>query len=387
MKNVAVVGVGQTKFGELWDKSLKDLIVEAGNAAIGDAKIDKKQLQTLYIGNMSAGRFVGQEHIGALAADYLGLNPIPAMRCEAACASGSVAFQNAYYAIASGRYNAAIVLGAEKMTDTNAGETVATLATAGDQEFEASIGLTFGGLYALMAKRHMHDFGTTQEQLAMVSVNNHKNAVGNKYAQFAKEITVKDVLGSSMIAEPLRLLDCSPISDGAAAMILVSEDLAKKFEHPIWVLGTGLATDTLALHDRKTITEIAATKAASKSAFGQAKINLKDIDLIEVHDCFSINEIMCIEDLGFCPKGKGGRFVEDGRIKLDGSIPTNTTGGLKAIGHPVGATGVRQLCDITKQLRGDSHNQIKGAKFGLNLNIGGSGATAAINILGKEQNR
>jgi acetyl-CoA C-acetyltransferase len=383
MRNVAIVGVAQTKFGELWDKSLKDLIGEVGSSAIKDAKIDRKSIQALYIGNMSAGRLIGQEHVGALAADLLGLR-VPAARYEAACASGSVAFQNTYLAIASGKYDAAIVLGAEKMCDVKTEETVATLATAGDQEWEASIGLTFAGLYALMARKHMHDFGTTQEQLAMVSVNNHKNGVGNKYAQFQNEITIEDVLKSSPIAEPLHLLDCSPISDGAAALVLVSEDLAKQFEKPVWILGTGCGTDTLALHDRKSITELLATKIAAKQAFEQAKLSLKDISLVEVHDCFSINEIICLEDLGFCEKGKGGKFIEDGNIALSGSIPTNTTGGLKAIGHPVGATGVRQLCDIAKQLRGDSHNQISGAKFGLNLNIGGSGATACVNILGSE---
>lgn len=383
MHNVAIVGTGMTKFGELWEQSLKDIIVEAGNTAIADAKIDKNQLQSLYIGNMSAGRFVGQEHLGALAADHLGLR-VPAMRCEAACASSSVAFQSACQSIASGHIDAAIVIGAEKMSDINTTEAVGTLATAGDQEWEASIGLTFAGLYALIARRHMHDFGTTREQMAMVSVNNHKNAIGNKYAQFQRKITVEGVLNSSIIAEPLRLLDCSPITDGAAAMVLVSEELAKNFENPVWVLGTGMATDTLALHDRKSITELMATKAAAKQAFEQAKISLNDISLVEVHDCFSINEIICLEDLGFCPKGKGGKFVEQGKIKINGEIPTNTTGGLKAIGHPVGATGARQICDIVKQLRGDSHNQINGAKYGLNLNIGGSGATSVINIFGNE---
>ncbi|MEM7819506.1 MAG: thiolase domain-containing protein [Candidatus Aenigmatarchaeota archaeon] len=387
MRNVAIVGVGQTKFGEFWEKSLKDLIIEAGNSAINDAKIDKKQIQALYIGNMSAGRFIGQEHIGALAADYLNLNPISATRCEGACASGSLAFREAYFSIASGKYDVVLAIGAEKMTDIRTSEGVATLATAGDQEYEASIGLTFAGLYALMARRHMYEFGTTQEQLALVSVNNHKNAIGNKYAQFQNEITVDDVLKSSLIAEPLHLLDCSPISDGAAAILLVSEEMAKKFEKPIWVLGSGQASDTLALHDRKSITEMLATKKASKEAFDQAGLTPKNIDLIEVHDCFSINEIICIEDLGFCKKGEGGKFVEEGKIRIDGEIPTNTTGGLKAIGHPVGATGIRQIIDIVRQLRGESHNQIKGAKFGLNLNIGGSGSTAVVNIFGSELNK
>jgi acetyl-CoA C-acetyltransferase len=385
MRNVAVIGAGQTKFGELWNRSLRDMIVEAGNAAIANAKIDKKQIQSLYIGNMSAGRFVGQEHLGALAADHLGLNPIPATRCEGACASSSLAFRDAYFAVASGRYETAIVLGAEKMLDVTNDEAITTLAAAGDQEYEAAIGMTFAGLYALIARKHMHDFGTTREQMAMASVNNHHNAVNNPLAQFRSEITVDDVLKSSPIADPLRLLDCSSLTDGAAAVIICSESAAAQYDKPVWVLGTGQGSDTLALHDRKSLTEMIATKFAVKEALTQANVALKDVNLIEVHDCFSINEIIALEDLGFCKKGEGGKFVERGEIKVDGSVPTNTHGGLKGIGHPVGATGVRQVCDIVKQLRGESFNQVKDAKCGLNLNIGGSGATSVVNIFGVEK--
>jgi acetyl-CoA C-acetyltransferase len=385
MRRVAVIGGEYTKFGELWNRSLRDIITEAGKLAIEDAGIEKTSIKSLYLGNMSGGRFVGQEHLAALAADYLGLNPIPATRCEGACASGSLAFRSAYFEVASGKSDIVLVIGAEKMTDVSGGETTTTLAGAADQEWEASIGLTFPGLYALMAKRHMHDFGTTSEQLAMVSVTNHKNGALNPNAQFPFEITVEQVLKSPMIADPLHLLDCSPITDGAAAVVIASEEVAKKTENPVWVLATAQASDTIALHDRIYLTELKSTKIAAKKAYKDAGLKPSDMDLIEVHDCFSINEIIGLEDLGFCPKGEGGKFVEDGKIARDGEIPVNTRGGLKSIGHPVGATGIRQIVDILTQLRGKAGPlQIKGARHGLNLNIGGSGATAVVNIFGVE---
>lgn len=383
---VAVVGVGQTKFDEHWEKSLRDLSTEAGALALRDAGIDGKDIQSLYIGNMSAGRFIGQEHLAALAVDQAGLIPIPATRCEAACASSALAFREAYFSILSGEYDIVMAAGAEKMTDLKGTDAVATLMGAGDQEWESSIGLTFTGLYALMARRHMERYGTTREQLAMVSVNNHRNGALNPLAQFQKEITVEHVLKSPMIADPLRLLDCSPITDGATAVILASEKVAGKFNKPIWILGSGQASDTLALHHRQSMTELLSTKIAAKKAYEQAGLTHDKIDISEVHDCFSINEIIAIEDLGFCEKGKGGKFVEDGKIARDGEKPINPTGGLKSIGHPVGATGIRQISDIVKQLRGEYGKlQVKGAKTGLALNIGGSGATAVVNIFGSEK--
>lgn len=386
MTRVAIVGVGQTKFDEHWERSLRDLSTEAGALALKDAKIDGSQVQALFVGNMSAGRFVGQEHMAALAADAAGLNPIPATRCEAACASGALAFKKAYHAIKAGEYDIVVAAGAEKMTDLKGTDAISTLMGAGDQEWESAIGLTFSGLYALIARAHMRQYGTTREQMAMVSVNNHKNGMHNPYAQFRKEITVKDVLESLMIADPLTLLDCSPITDGAAAIVMVSEKLAKNFTNPIWVLGSGQASDTLALHDRKSMTEMVATKVAARHAYEQAGLEPNDMDLAEVHDCFSINEIIAVEDLGFCEKGKGGKFVEEGNIAIGGKIPVNTTGGLKSIGHPVGATGIRQLVDITRQLRGElpAPIQVRGARRGIALNIGGSGATAVVTILGKD---
>ncbi|MBI5061619.1 MAG: thiolase domain-containing protein [Candidatus Aenigmarchaeota archaeon] len=386
MNDVAVVGVGQTKFGELWEKSLRNISIEAALLALQDANLSVDDVSSLYIGNMSSGSFTGQDHLAALIADQLGITPRPAVKCEAACASGSLAFRQAYMGIQSGMYDAALVLGAEKMTDVKGENAVKVLMGAGDHEWESSIGLTFAGAYALIARRHMELFGTTREQLAMVSVNNHKNASNNPYAHFSSQIKIGDVLKAPMIAEPLGLLDCSPISDGAAAVILVNDKLARRFENPIWVAGTGHGTDTVALHDRRSLVEMMATKQAAKQAYDMSGLRPDNIDVVEVHDCFSINEVIAVEDLGFCNKGDGGKFVEDGGIGIDGERPVNTTGGLKAIGHPVGATGVRQIVDVVRQLRGDSFNQIA-SNHGLTLNIGGSGATSIVNIFTKELKR
>src|SRR3989338_7061111 len=389
MKNIAIVAVGQTKFGELWEHSLRDIVIDAGNSCFNDANaqisgFEKKIIDNLVIGNMGGGSFVNQGHLGPLVSGALGLGNIPAVRCEGACASSALAFRHALHTIQAGKSNVSMVLGIEKMTDADPSRALNVLMEAGDFESEAMSGLTFAGLYALMARRHMHDFGTTREQLAMVSVNNHKNGVANKCAQFRSTITVDDVLKSSLVADPLRLLDCSPITDGASALVLMSEQMAKKMAKPVWVLGSGQGSDTLALHDRASYTEMVATRAAAKEGLAEAGLKINDMSMLEVHDCFSINQIIALEDLGLCEKGKGGKFVEAGHIKLEGSMPVNTTGGLKAGGHPVGATGVRQIIDIARQLRGDSCNQLKSPKYGLNLNVGGSGATAVINVFGKE---
>ncbi len=384
MRNVAVVGVGQTKFSEHWDKSLRELAAEAGNLAISDSGIDKKDMQALFVGNMAGGKFASQEHIAALVATQLGINPIPATRIEAACASGAAAVRQGYMAVASGMYDVALVVGVEKMSDLPANEVVASLMAASDQEWEASIGLTFSGLYALMARAHMHKYGTTEEQLALVSVQNHKNAVGNKYAQFPYEVKLETVLNSPMVADPLKLLDCSPITDGAAAVVLASENVAKKMAAPVWFRASTQASDTIALFERESLTEMKATKLAAKWAYDSVGVGVNKIDVFEVHDCFSINQIISLEGLGVASVGKGGGFVAAGKSAVDGEAPTNTSGGLKAGGHPVGATGVRQIVDLTRQLRGTAHNQISGAKRGLALNVGGSGATSVVHILSNE---
>jgi len=381
LRDVAIIGVSQTKFGELWDESFRDLITTAGMKAIEDANIEGADLDAMYVGNMSAGLFVQQEHIASLIADHAGLTPIPCARVEAACASGGLALRNGIMAVASGFHDVVISAGVEKMTDVV--DPTPAIATASDQEWEAQQGITFPSLYAMMARRHMHEYGTTREQLAMVSVINHKNGAKNPLAQFPMEITVDTVLNSTMVADPLRLLDCSPVSDGASAVILCPAEEARKYtDAPIYVKASTQASGTIALHDRKDLTTIDATVNAARSAYKMAGLKPKDIDAVEVHDCFSINGLLAIEDLGFVQKGKGGIAIEEGMTELDGKIPVNPSGGLKSRGHPLGATGIAQAAEIVWQLRGEAgKRQVEGAQTGMTHNIGGTGGTAAVHIL------
>ncbi len=382
MRKVAIVGGGLSKFGERWDASFRDLIFEAAYMALEDAKMEGKDLQAIYGGTMAPGRLVGQEHVGALIADQLGLNPIPSTRVEAACASGSVALRNAYLAIASGMHDIVAVGGVEKMTDVSTEEVSFALGGAGDQEWELFLGATFPGIYALMARRHMKEYGTTEEQMASCSVKNHKNASKNRFAQYQNEITIENVMNSAPVATPLKLLDCSPITDGAASVILCAADKAKKFtDTPVEIIASAQASDALALSNRASLTELAATKNAAKTAFHQAKLTHKDVQIAEVHDCFSIAEIMAIEDLGFCKKGEGGKFSADGNTALNSKISINTSGGLKGCGHPVGATGVKQAVEIYWQMQGRAEGrQVQNAEIGLTHNVGGSGATAVVHL-------
>jgi len=383
MRGVAVVGVGITKFGELWGTSFRQLVVEAGVRAMEDANIDGKQIDAMYIGNMSSGQFIRQEHVASLIADHAGLVPIPSTRVEAACASGGLAFRQAVIAVASGIHDIVVAGGIEKMTDVLAGVATEALATAADQEWEVYVGATFPGIYALMARRHMYEYGTTEEQLATVAVKNHHNACLNPYAQYHMEIKVEDVLKSTPVCSPLKLLDCSPITDGAACVILAPAEKAKKYtDTPILVAGTGQASDTISLHDRPTLTGLQGTVEASKVAYKMASAKPKDMDFAEVHDCFTIAEIMAIEDLGFCKKGEGGKLTEEGTTALGGKIPINTSGGLKGKGHPVGATGVAQAVEAVLQLRGEAgKRQVSGAEICLAQNVGGSGGTVVVHVL------
>ena len=383
MRDVAVVGYGLSKFGERWEAGLKELVSEASVAAINNSGIEPKEIQCLFTGSMSSGRFANQEHLGALVADQLGLTPIPSVRVEAACASGGVAVRQAYLALSSGAYDLALVVGVEKMTDVHVGHATTTLGTAGDYEWEVFHGATFPALYAMIARRHMYEFSTTEEQMALVSVKNHLNGSKNKFAQFQNTITLDAVMRSTVVSSPLKLLDCSPITDGAAAIVLASENLARKLtDAPVWISGSAQASDTLALHDRENLTSLKATRVAADNAFKQANVTPKEIKLAEVHDCFSIAEILAIEDLGFFKKGDGGKAVEEGETQLNSRVSVNTSGGLKACGHPVGATGVKQIIELTMQLRNEAGNrQIANADVGLAHNVGGSGATAVVHIL------
>lgn len=385
MRTVAVIGVGITKFGELWDKSFRQLIAEAGAQAIIDSGISGSEIDALYVGSMSAGRFVGQEHVGALVADCSGfsLMHIPSIRVESACASGGLAFRQGYFSVASGMNDVVVVGGVEKMTDVVDTETTNILATGLDQEWEAFFGATFPGIYAMIATRHMYDYGTTREQLAQVAVKNHANGALNPYAQFKREMKLENIINAPMVAYPLGMLDCSPVSDGAAALILCAAEKAKKYtDKSVKIIGSGQASDTLALHGRNDICTFESTTYAARMAYKQANIESKNIDVAEVHDCFTIAEIIAIEDLGFVKKGDGGKAIDNKITTLDGEIPVNPSGGLKAKGHPIGATGVAQIAEIVMQLRGEAdQRQIKEAKIGLTHNVGAGGASCVVHIL------
>ncbi|MDD3655807.1 MAG: thiolase domain-containing protein [Atribacterota bacterium] len=381
MRDVAIIGVGITKFGELWEKSLRDIFVESALMAIDDCGVNK--IDSMYIGNFSGGLFVGQEHLSSLLADYLGCTSVPTTRIESACASGALALKQAFLEVASGFSDIVLAGGVEKMTDVDTGEATFGLAAAADREYEAFHGVTFPGLYALIARRHMFEYGTTREQLAKVAVKNHKNGAKNPHAQFPFKVTLEQVLNSTLIADPLRLLDCSPISDGAASVIICPAERAKELTNkPVKIIGVGHATDTIALADRENITTLKATVEAGKQAYKMAEIGPEDIDLAEIHDCFTIAEICAIEDLGFVKKGEGGRAVEEGLTDIDGKIPVNPSGGLKSKGHPVGATGIAQIVEVVTQLRGEAAaRQVKNAKIGLTHNLGGSGGSVIVHIL------
>ncbi len=387
MQDVAIIGVGSTRFGELWETSLRDMVVSAGVEAIEDAGVAGEDIDAMFVGNMSGGQFVKQEHIGSLIADYAGLASlnIPSLRVEGACASGGLAMHSAVLAIASGYYDIVVAAGVEKMTDVGVDMATDALAAAADREWEGFVGATFPGLYAMIARMHMHVHGTTREQLARVAIKNHANAIHNPKAQFRRKISFEDVINSPMVADPLRVLDCSPISDGAAAVVLAAGDVARKLcDTPIFVRASASASSSIALHSRKDITTLDASVHASKRAFAQAGLTPKDVDVAEVHDCFTIAEICAIEDVGFCKKGEGGRMTEEGETEIGGRIPINPSGGLKACGHPVGATGIKQVVEIVGQLRGEAgKRQVDGAQVGLTHNVGGSGGTAVVHVLSR----
>jgi len=380
MRDIAVIGVGMIKWGELWEKSLRDMIVEAGLLALDDAGID--HVDSIVVGCMSSGLFNGQEHLDSLVADYLGQTPIPAARVESACASGGLALRTGFAQVASGLADVVLVGGVEKMTDVSGSEATYALGTAADQEYECFHGATFPGLYALMACAHMEKYGTTRKQMAMVAVKNHDNGSMNPNAQYPFKICVDAVLESVMVADPLRILDCSPITDGAAALVICPLEMAKRLKKPlVKITASAMATDTIALSGRREITWIESAYQASKKAYEMAGKRPQDMHVIEVHDCFTIAEIMVMEAIGLVEKGQGGPAVEAGLTSLGGKFPVNTSGGLKSKGHPVGATGVAQAIEIVKQLREEAGpRQVKGAKVGMTQNMGGSGGTSVVHI-------
>jgi acetyl-CoA C-acetyltransferase len=378
MRDVAIVGAGMTRFGELWGSSLRDMFVEASAEALNEAGTDR--LDSIYVGCMSGGQFVGQEHLGPLVADQFGMTGVAAVHVESACASGGVALRQAFMDVALGMSDLSLAVGIEKMTD--GADVTNVLATAADQELEVYYGVTFPGLYAMIARAHMQQYGTTEEDLAWVSVKNHRHGAMNEKAQFRGEVTVEQVLSSSMVAEPLRLLHCSPVSDGAAAVLLCPLDMAKEFtDRPVKIVASGLATGSIALADREDPAFLDSVQKSGERAFKMAGLGPSDIQVAEVHDCFSIAEICCTEALGFVERGKGGAAAKDGFTAIGGSVPVNTSGGLKSKGHPVGATGVAQAIEIFRQLRGEAGGrQVENARIGLAQNMGGSGASSVVHI-------
>jgi acetyl-CoA C-acetyltransferase len=384
--NVNIIGGYQTSFGELWEKSIQDLSREAIDGVLKDAKIDPKKIDIIFVSSKLSGETTGQSHLGSLAAEILGIN-VPSFRVEAACASGGLATTLAYESVKTGRFKTALVLGVEKMTDVTPPEITRYLMQAGDSEKESGSGVTFPGIYAMMARSYIEKYNLSRERLSEISVKNHLHGNLNPLAHFQKEIKLEMAMNSAMVADPLNLFDCSGISDGAAAIILSS--VGNGLDHPLQkkesveIVGSGVASDTLSLQDRESYTEIKATRLAAKKAFQEAGIKQKDINLIELHDCFTIAEIMALEDMGFVEKGKYKTTkIED--FYFNSKLPVNTSGGLKACGHPVGATGVKQIVEVYKQLMGEcGSRQVKNAKYGLTHNVGGSGGTAVVHILKK----
>jgi acetyl-CoA C-acetyltransferase len=404
-RKIAVIGAGMTRFHHKAhaDKQSREIFSEAALQAVDsvDNGFSLKDSEALYLGYFSSDNFEKQAHTSALMADWLGITPIPTARIEAACASSGAAVNMGIMAISSGMYDVVMVGGVEKMRTLGTGDVTDTLAMAADASYEVAVGYTFPGLYAAMTNAHFNKHGSKWEQLADIAIKNHENGKRNPKAQYQetimdialklgerKNISFADEMDflrsdlNAMVAEPLRLFDCCPISDGAATVILASEKVARKYtDTPVWVAGIGQASDTMALHDREDITSMKATKLASRQAYDMAGINAKDVSLACVHDCFTSAEMFATEDLGFFKPGDGGKAASEGRTALDGDKPINTDGGLKAKGHPVGATGAAMVVEMFKQLRGEAgEHQVKDPEYGLAHNVGAAGATVTVQV-------
>ncbi len=380
MREVAVLGIGQTPADEHWDKSLRLLAGEATLLAMQDAGLER--VDGVYVGNMMSGAANHQQHLGAYLADWVGLRFSEALRIEAACGSGSAAFRAAFIAVASGALDSAVAVGVEKMTDSPGPEITAELATAADADWEADMGLSFVALNALIMKRYMHEYGWQHEHFAPFSINAHANAVHNPFARFHEPLNEAGYKKAPMVADPINLMDASPMCDGAAAAVLVPADMLRPGARVIRVAGSSAATDTIAVHHRRDPLWLTAAEKAAKQAYGQAGVGPGDIDVFEAHDAFTIMAALSLEANGFADRGQGPRLALDGEIRPGGRIPIATRGGLKARGHPVGATGLYQIVEVVQQLRGEaSGTQIEGARIGMAQNIGGSGSNILSHIL------
>jgi acetyl-CoA C-acetyltransferase len=379
----AIVSAGLSKFGKLDGLSAREIFTYAAKEAFDKCpNLDpRKDIKGLYLGHMTESA-EHQGHTGPLVADWIGLNPVPAVRFENACASSGVALRCGIQAIKSGFVDVIMVGGVEKLTHLATSDATEYLALSADNFFEQWHGFTFPGLFALIARAHMHEYDTTGEQLATIAVKNHHNGSLNPKAQMQKEITIEQAMTSRVVASPLKLFDCSLISDGASCVILTKPELAKRFsDNPIYIQGSGQASDTIGLYERDDLTSLNAVALAARDAYEMSGMKPKDIDVAEVHDCFTIAELIISEDIGFCKKGDGGKLVQSGDTAIDGNIPINTSGGLKSKGHPVGATGVAQAYEIFLQLTGQAGaRQVNGAEIGLTLNLGGHGSTAVAHV-------
>ena len=382
MRSVAVIGIGKTAFGVL-PGDLRSLAVEAIAGALSDAGMGAAAVEAFYLGNFAGPSFVGQNHLAPYVGMAAGFGAIPATRIEDACASSGSAFFHAWQSVAAGIYDVVVAAGVEKMTSQGTPRVTEILAAAGDMASEGRAGATFPALFAMIARRHMHEFGTTRRQLASVAVKNHANGAKNPLAHMRKVITLEQALGGKPVAEPLTVYDCSLISDGAAAVVIVPAEHAKRYTSRFArVLAVAQTSDHVALDEKPSVTVFPAVRSAGDRAYALAGLGPQDIEFAEVHDCFTIAEIVASEDLGFVPKGDGGPFAEAGCSAITGRLPINTSGGLKSKGHPVGATGVGQICDVMTQLRGDaSERQTARHRIGLAQNLGGSGATCVVTIL------
>lgn len=385
MRPVAILGIGQTQIGEHWDKSLREIGGEAAFAAMLDAGVDK--VDALFVGNMLSSAISGQNQLGAFFSDWMGLWKQEAVKVEAACASGAAALRAGLMAVSAGDVESALVIGVEKMTDKAGHDVTSALATAADADYELEQGISFVGLNALIMRRYMHEFGWKHEDFAPFSVNAHANAMHNPFARLHEKITVEKFEKSSMIATPINLLDASPIGDGAAAVVIVpAEKVVSLNEKPrIVIAGSASATDTIAVHSRKDPLFLSAAYESSKRAYQMANVSPEDIDVFELHDAFSIMAALSLEACGFAERGRGVRLGLEDRISPKGERPVCTRGGLKARGHPVGATGIYQVVEVVQQLRGEcGETQVDGARIGMTQNIGGSGATILTHILKAE---
>jgi len=382
MRPVVITGIGSTRFGKLEGRSVESLAVEAANAALARAGVERREIGALYLGNFMGGQLSGQEVLAGMVGDELGLDGIPCTKVEGACASGGIAFRHAVMAVRAGLCDAAVVVGTEKMTHASGGQVTQALNSAMDNRSDGPSGLTFPGLFGMAWRIHAARYGTTRDEISAVIIKNKRNGLKNPLAQMGAELTPDIIRQSPPIADPLQLYDCCPVSDGAAALVVVAADRARNApDLPIRVRATAQTSGPSRLAGHEDVCSLITTRRAAERAYAEAGVKASDIDLAEMHDCFSMAEVMHSEDLGLVPRGFGAKWAAEGRTAVDGDIPINASGGLLSKGHPVGATGVGQLYEAILQLRGQHGNQVKNAGLALTHNLGGSGVACTVSIL------